>query len=459
MKVDHVGHRQNKDLAVAVAAVVTGPRHIDNRCHSRIEEVIIDGDFEHHLAKHVGLRLHAAENGSLVLPFGEFLGVAYRITGHADAREGLGQRSQPRGLYDGKYNFHGGKWNVTEIAALLHSLYSPHWAGATPSIKALGSAGGFSGARFWRITCRERVYCLRQWPVADQTRGDHLAWSHAVLRQARSAGCDFVPVPLRAADGNSRVSRDGHWWQLEPWMPGRADFEAAPGMKRLESAMTALARFHNATSQANCAREVPRALVDRISRIDAWFDNGRPTMKFQTVRAASRNDPQFGTVSKRICGLSPFVAPKVRRELVGLAQATFPVHPVIGDVWHDHLLFEGDQLTGIVDFGAMKIDHPALDIARLLGSLGVDDGAFWSRGVAFYRQIRDFSQHERKLADGYDRSSTLVSGLNWLEWVCVEGREPGPRDVVLARIERIAERLEHLAGPDSRSSQGRFDWR
>ena len=44
-----------------------------------------------------------------------------------------------------------------------------------------------------------------------------------------------------------------------------------------------------------------------------------------------------------------------------------PFNLCIGDVWHDHILFEGDAVTGMIDFAAAKVDHVAADLARLLG--------------------------------------------------------------------------------------------
>ncbi len=52
-----------------------------------------------------------------------------------------------------------------------------------------------------------------------------------------------------------------------------------------------------------------------------------------------------------------------------------PIQPCIGDIWHDHILFLGDGVSGLVDFGGMRADTVAGDIARLLGSLVADDPA------------------------------------------------------------------------------------
>ena len=40
---------------------------------------------------------------------------------------------------------------------------------------------------------------------------------------------------------------------------------------------------------------------------------------------------------------------------------------------HDHVLFDGDRVTGIIDFAAAKVDHVAADLARLFGESDPDD--------------------------------------------------------------------------------------
>ena len=66
-------------------------------------------------------------------------------------------------------------------------------------------------------------------------------------------------------------------------------------------------------------------------------------------------------------------APDVLREVRAAARITAPLQVCHGDLWHDHVLFSGEEVTGLIDFDAMKIDSRALDLARLLGSLVKDD--------------------------------------------------------------------------------------
>src|SRR5258708_31355678 len=45
------------------------------------------------------------------------------------------------------------------------------------------------------------------------------------------------------------------------------------------------------------------------------------------------------------------------------------LHYCLGDVWSAHVLFTGDEVMGLIDYGGMPLDHPAQDLARLFGSM------------------------------------------------------------------------------------------
>ena len=128
-----------------------------------------------------------------------------------------------------------------------------------------------------------------------------------------------------------------------------------------------------------------------------------------------------------------------------------PVHPCIRDIWHDHVLFHQDQVTGIVDFGALRVDHAAVDIARLLGSLVVDDRKSWRYGLAAYQQIRGLTPQELQLVEVADESNMLLSGMNWLRWIYVEGRQFTARPVILQRLEGILARMQLPLGVSCQS--------
>lgn len=117
------------------------------------------------------------------------------------------------------------------------------------------------------------------------------------------------------------------------------------------------------------------------------------------------------------------------------------MQPCLRDIWHDHVLFTGEEVTGMIDYGGMDIDTPATDIARLLGSLVADDEAGWSTGLTAYADVRPLSSDEILAAKALDTSGTILAGCNWLRWIYVDGRSFEDRAQVAGRFRRIVERV------------------
>src|SRR5690606_34531068 len=115
-------------------------------------------------------------------------------------------------------------------------------------------------------------------------------------------------------------------------------------------------------------------------------------------------------------------------------------------------LLQGDEVSGLVDFGAMRVETVAGDIARLLGSIARDHPRKWQTGLSAYEAIRPLAASERTLVALFDRSAVLLSCLNWIEWIYAEGRTFAALDSSAARLARTLERLELLALDPERAS-------
>jgi hypothetical protein len=122
--------------------------------------------------------------------------------------------------------------------------------------------------------------------------------------------------------------------------------------------------------------------------------------------------------------------------------------PCLRDVWGAHVLFTGDAVTGVVDYGAVKPDHPAGDLARLLGDLVGDDPEPFAAGLAAYRAAGG----ELDVPDGFvrllDRTGVVCGVINWLlrlgdpTYPC-----PDPARVA-ARLDRLTARVERFTPTD-----------
>lgn len=320
-------------------------------------------------------------------------------------------------------------------------------------IEPLGSAGGMSGAQFWRITvvsrsadpARQRSLILRRWPTEHPTF-ERLQFIHAVLAHAAGQDINFLPLPIRATNGETFIQYAGHLWELAPWMPGTADYDRQPRVEKLCTAMIALAQFHLAVADyappiapgsAGGSHAVNRHLA-RIKKLSS-------TAIDELSRAIHDTTwPELAPLARQfIAALPPAVPPAIAR-LEPLANAQLPLQPCLRDIWHDHILFTGDAVTGIIDFGAVDIDTPATDIARLLGSFadaGTVQAQTWREGLAAYSTVRPLSSDETQAAHALDASGTILAGCNWIRWIYINRRQFENHAQVLNRFRRILERV------------------
>ena len=306
------------------------------------------------------------------------------------------------------------------------------------SLEFLGNAGGFSGAQLWRVTSRRGLLCLRRWPSSHPSP-DGLRWMHDVLAHVDRGGFSLVPVPIRSRSGSSFLLADGCLWELTPWMPGEANYFQHPRRAKLAAAMQTLARFHQAAEgwQRTCG--VSRGLRQRHEFTRSLLGGevhryGRALSRRDDTVYGDRCEEILRRAAPRLAGLLDMLAPVASQQVTLL--------PCLRDIWHDHVLFQDDEVSGLIDFGAMRMETVSGDITRLLGSLVADDADLWRVGLAAYEQVRPLAPAERQLLSVFDRANIVLSGLNWVRWLTVDGR-------TFEDSAAVGERLDHVPGSAS----------
>jgi Ser/Thr protein kinase RdoA (MazF antagonist) len=325
----------------------------------------------------------------------------------------------------------------------------------------LGNRGGFSGARLWRLEGEGGPYCLRAWP-AQAVSSERLESIHRLMTIARQAGLSYVPAVFRAATGATWVEHSGRHWDLTRWLPGRADFHEQPARARLEAACEALARLHLAWGESvereawsakssderstfRAPRFAPCPAVGR--RLECYRDwvrlrqsGWQPALDCQTF------DP-VGEWAVRAWRLLHQWAGEIPRRLGPWADRPFPLQPCLCDIWHDHVLYEGNTVTGLVDYGSVKMDNVAVDLARLLGSLVGDELELRNAGLQAYARCRPLAEEETALAAVLDFTGTLLAAANWLKWLYREERIFEDRQPVSGRLAALVQRIEKWQVP------------
>jgi Ser/Thr protein kinase RdoA (MazF antagonist) len=293
----------------------------------------------------------------------------------------------------------------------------------------LGNQGGFSGARVWQVVTDAGRFCLRG-GAATEAR-THLEQRHALMAGAVAAGLRFVPAVLGAVDGSSVVEMAGRCWEVMDWLPGRADFHARPTTERLKAAASALAMLHGTWWNLGTKRGPCPAITRRLE-----------TTRCPLPALPARLHPLLDDLLRRTRHSLARWRPEVPQLLKPWQDFACPLQPCLRDVWHDHLLFEGETLTGLVDYAAVGPDSVAADLARMLGSLVGDDDEAWRVAFDAYRQQRPLTAEEERLARVLDRTGVIGGLCNWLHWLAEPGRVVADVALVARRLEQLLKRVE-----------------
>lgn len=301
----------------------------------------------------------------------------------------------------------------------------------------LGNHGGFSGARLWQVETASARFCLRAWP-ANGPSPEKLRRIHGLMIAARKTGLRLVPEVLRSQGGDTFVASAGRWWDVTSWLPGRADFQERPSSARVAAACTALARVHEAWVGLAPSLGVCPAVARRLRALEEWQRMLRSDWK---PPFGANIDPAEPWAERAWYALGPRL-PRISQLLTSWLNRPLPLQPCLCDIWHEHVLFEGETVTGLVDYGSCKVDHVAVDLARLLGSMAGDDAAFRTAGLNAYRSVRPLTVYEEALVSVLDETGTMLGAANWLKWLYHDGRRFEDRTAVTRRLTALVERME-----------------
>jgi hypothetical protein len=95
----------------------------------------------------------------------------------------------------------------------------------------------------------------------------------------------------------------------------------------------------------------------------------------------------------------------------------------------------------------VKMDHVAVDLARLLGSLVGDNEDLWELGLRAYQAVYSPGETDPRLARILDRTGAVLALGSWLRWQYIEGRQLPNREAVASRLQRLVKRIERWEAP------------
>jgi Ser/Thr protein kinase RdoA (MazF antagonist) len=284
---------------------------------------------------------------------------------------------------------------------------------AIQSTKAI--AGGLSGARVWK--CQSGLFgslCLRQWSPTHPNEA-RLQFIHNVLARA-SEQLAFIPKVLRDQAGRSYWSVSDSFWEVTQWMPGQANYLRQPSQAKLKSAIAAVADLHGVWCEFAHKQDTSPTTTQRIEMLNEWL--GMHDL-VERVGAQVRGPVEAAACMSTIRMLHSR-GPRLLEELRQANETHVNLHPVLRDIWSDHLLFEGDLVSGIIDFGTVRIDEPAADLSRMLGSLHPFELNVRLAAVEAYNQRRPGHTVDTERVELLDRTGTLLTALQWMRWLILD---------------------------------------
>ena len=201
-----------------------------------------------------------------------------------------------------------------------------------------------------------------------------------------------------------------------PGCPAGRTITTIRAAARLEAACGALAALHRVWGSIDSTKGACPAVRRRLARFEEW--KGLLASGWRPDFGDSR-DPTVPAAQRAWAALLPR-ADRIPDDLSEWANQRMPLQPCLCDVWHDHVLFEGDAVSGVVDYGGVKVDHVAIDLARLLGSLVEDDVEARAIGLRAYR-ARPSAFGRRLAPGGYSRPDRDLARFGELVDLALQG--------------------------------------
>lgn len=334
-------------------------------------------------------------------------------------------------------------------------------------------AGGLSGAVVFHAVAddargagREEVgetggaWAVRGWP--EGVSSERVAEVHRIVQVALRAGCRLVPaiepVDFFTASGPrpTHLVAEGRVWECCQWMAGRAPHGGDDLLAVLTEAATGVAHFHRAVAslgESHVPVPAVQTRLQRLAQLDATFRDTklRTALPRSSASVAGQGDSLASLQLAVECLRENWASHRRRAAMLLEPWATRPLRQqfVLRDIHLENALFVDGRMSGIVDFDAIRVDSPATDLARLVGSAALLPQPaseprpaalpwleLWSAALAAYRAVGAFSTEEEQLARVLAEVNPLVVVANWVVWVLYEGRVfPGPDAAIARRID------------------------
>lgn len=311
-------------------------------------------------------------------------------------------------------------WNaqISNIPSAILLQYGP----SLTELQWVAVPGGLSSADVWRgdDARGQPQIALKRWPRG--TAASRMAQIHAWMREA--AHLSFVPSVFATVAGQTIAAMGDELWDAVRWRPGTPSIPASA--MEIENACEAIAELHGAWSHSLELAPCP-GIRRRIEVLSEWL--AKP-LRYSQVHQ------ELIPLYERAHEAIQRTAPLALAALEPWRNVRLAIQPCLRDLRAEHVLFEHSRVAGIVDYGAMAVDSPAIDLARLLGDMTGDNAELFARGINRYRACRASFAASELLVQQLDGAGVVCSLIGWFA-------RPA-REISRLPVEKIATRLLHL---------------
>ncbi|GIW85033.1 MAG: hypothetical protein KatS3mg107_0693 [Gemmataceae bacterium] len=293
--------------------------------------------------------------------------------------------------------------------------------------------GGLSGAILWQgIDPMGHIrVALKCWP-AEMTP-QRLGQIHKWMQQAHHL--PFVPRIHTWLHGGTVWIHDGRCWDLIRWQPGRP--RDKPTLKEVELACQAVGQLHTAWP---VQRYGPcPAVQSRLHWLNRWLS--APRVSDGLLRRYS----PWESILRDAERILREHAEAVLERLVYWIGLEGSLQVCVRDLRAEHVLFTDTEgtltVSGIVDFGAAQVDHPIVDLARLLGDYAASAPAqfdeFFAAGVQAYETTGRYLGQWRDCVPLLSQAGALAAVIRWMDRLECDTAIPASPEVAFQRIHEL----------------------
>lgn len=287
--------------------------------------------------------------------------------------------------------------------------------GATANLSIINDRG-LSKAIVYRIETLAGRYAMKRWPVTMQR--DRVQEIHRFQDHLAQAEKSVTPSLVKWSNGDTLLEADGVCWEIADWKLGSPIRNLGEANdEQIRQCADALASLHlqserYATQEAMISPGIKQRCDGMLSAIQPPTDKRR---KFLDSISA-HNKYLAASVLHDIYLRAMCIIPSVLEPVQRLSATPVKCFWIMRDVWRQNILYRENRLSGILDFGASRIDWPGLDLVRAFGTLMFESDPRWSIAISHYLDRRSDDSLAFVDIRAIHRASVALSALQWLDW-------------------------------------------